>query len=76
MEKWTEHDIAKLKLHYKQFNIPSDQILKEREVLENFTEWFNAKFSPNNQFTPEDVADQLLKIRKSGKLPRIRKQKE
>jgi hypothetical protein len=75
MEKWNENDIAKLKLHYKQFNIPSDQILKEKDTLEKFTEWFNEKFTPNNQFIPEDVADQLLKLRKSGKLPRIRKQK-
>jgi len=73
MKKWSESEIEKLQLHYKQFNIPSDQILKERDTLEKYTEWFNEKFTPNNKFTPEEVADQLLKLRKSGKLPRIRK---
>jgi hypothetical protein len=76
MEKWNEHEIAKIQMHYKQFNVPSDQILKEKEVLENFTEWFNTKFSPDHKFTSEDVADQLLKLRKNGKLPKIRKQEE
>ena len=73
MEKWNEHEIEKLKLHYKQFNKPSDQIVKEKDVLEKFTEWFNEKFSPDKPFTPEEVADQLFKLRKNGKLPRIRK---
>jgi hypothetical protein len=73
MKKWNENDIEKLKLYYTQFNIPSDQILKKKDVLEKFTELFNEKFTPNNKFTPEEVADQLLKLRKSAKLPRIRK---
>jgi 5'-deoxynucleotidase YfbR-like HD superfamily hydrolase len=73
MTKWNENDIEKLKLYYTQFNTPSDQIIKEKDTLGKFTEWFNEKFAPNNQFSPEDVADQLLKLRKSGKLPRIRK---
>jgi 5'-deoxynucleotidase YfbR-like HD superfamily hydrolase len=73
MERWSEAEIEKLKLHYKQSNIPSDQILKERDKLENFTEWFNTKFSHDHQFAPEDIADQLLKLRKGGKLPRVRK---
>lgn len=73
MEKWSETEIEKLKLHYRQFNTPSDQILKERDTLEKYTEWFNAKYTPDHQFTPEDVADQLLKLRKGGKLPRVRK---
>ncbi|MFH1370791.1 MAG: hypothetical protein ABII09_05840 [Planctomycetota bacterium] len=73
MKKWNENDIEKLKLYYTQFNTPSDQIIKGKDTLGKFTEGFNEKFSPNIQFTPEDVADQLLKLRKSGKLPRIRK---
>ncbi|MGD8499154.1 MAG: hypothetical protein PVJ86_00815 [Phycisphaerales bacterium] len=73
MANWGKHEIEKLKLHYRQFNIPSDQILKDRDILERFTEWFNAKVTPNDEFVPKQVADQLLKLRKGGKLPRLRK---
>jgi len=72
MANWGKHKIEKLKLHYRQFNTPSDQIVKDKELLENFTSWFNAKLSPQEEFTPKEVADQLFKLRKSGKLPRIR----
>ncbi len=73
MRNWQEQEIEKLKLHYKQFNIPSDQIVKDNNLLQKFTSWFNAKFTPDSQFSPEQVADQLFKLRKSGKLPRVRK---
>ena len=73
MANWREQEIEKLKLHYRQFNIPSDQIIKDKEVLDKFTAWFNAKSTPKDEFTPKQVADQLLKLRKSAKLPRIRK---
>ncbi len=73
MASWGKDKIDKLKLHYRQFNTPSDQIVKDQDTLEKFTEWFNAKFSPQEEFTPKEVADQLFKLRKSGKLPRIRK---
>jgi len=72
MASWGKHKIEKLKLHYRQFNIPSDQIVKDQDTLEKFTEWFNVKFTPQEEFTPKEVADQLFKLRKSGKLPRIR----
>ena len=72
MANWGKHKIEKLKLHYRQFNTPSDQIVKDKKLLENFTSWFNEKFSPQEEFTPKEVADQLFKLRKSGKLPRIR----
>lgn len=72
MANWREQEIEKLKLHYRQFNIPSDQIIKDKDVLDRFTEWFNAKFTADDQFTAKQVADQLLKLRKGGKLPRVR----
>ena len=72
MASWGKHKIEKLKLHYIQFNTPSDQIVKDQELLETFTELFNAKITPQDEFTPKEVADQLFKLRKSGKLPRIR----
>ena len=72
MASWGKHKIEKLKLYYRQFNTPSDQIVKDQDLLEKFTEWFNAKFTPQDKFTPKEMADQLFKLRKSGKLPRIR----
>jgi len=72
MGNWGKPEIEKLKLHYKQINTPSDQIVKDKDFLEKFTLGFNAKFTPEEQFTPKEVADQLFKLRKSGKLPRIR----
>ena len=72
MANWEEQETEKLKLHYTQFNMPSDQIIKDKDVLGNFTQLFNTKFTPNNDFEAKQVADQLLKLRKSGKLPRIR----
>ena len=73
MKNWNEREIEKLKLHYKQFNVPSDQVVKEKDILEKFTEWFNTKYVTDKQFSSEEVAEQLFKLRKSGKLPRIRK---
>lgn len=72
MASWGKHKIEKLKLHYRKINIPSDQIVKDQDTLEKFTEWFNVQFTPQEEFTPKEMADQLFKLRKSGKLPRIR----
>ena len=72
MASWGKHKIEKLKLHYTQFNTPSDQIVKDQDLLGKFTEWFNAKFTPQEPVTPKEVADQLFRLRKSGNLPRIR----
>jgi len=73
MVSWTNDRKDRLKLHYEQFNTPSDEILKDRNLLEEFTSSFNTKFTPPEKFSPKDVAHQLLKLRKSGELPRIRR---
>jgi hypothetical protein len=41
--------------------MPSDQIIKDQDVLENFTSWFNEKFVKDEHFNPKEVADQLLR---------------
>jgi hypothetical protein len=71
MEKWNDTEIEKLKLWYRQNNVPSDQLIKDKDALDKFTEWFNAKLSCDK--TPKDVAGQLLALRKKGVLPRLRK---
>jgi 5'-deoxynucleotidase YfbR-like HD superfamily hydrolase len=73
MKKWNKNEIGELKLYYKQFNVPSDQIVKDKDTLENFTKGFNAKLDDNERFSSEEIADQLFKLRKGGKLPRVRK---
>ncbi len=70
MGKWNDTEIEKLKLWYQKNNVPSDQLIKDRDVLDNFTEWFNTKFGCDK--TSKDIADQLLKLRKKGLLPRLR----
>ena len=70
MENWGENEIEKLKLFYTQFNVPSDQIVKDKNVLEKFTSRFNTE--TDNKFSPKEIADQLFRIRKSGNLPTIR----
>ena len=73
MTNWGEYEIESLKLNYIEFNIPSDQIIKDKNVLEKFTTLLNAELKQNKDYAPKQVADELLKLRKSGKLPRIRK---
>lgn len=71
MEKWNDAEIEKLKLWYQQNNVPSDQLIKDKDALDKFTEWFNTKFGCDK--IPKDVAGQLLALRKKGLLPRLRK---
>jgi 5'-deoxynucleotidase YfbR-like HD superfamily hydrolase len=68
---WNDAEIEKLKLWYQQNDVPSDQLIKDNNALDGFTEWFNAKFGCNK--TSTDIADQLLTLRKKGILPRLRK---
>lgn len=72
MANWEKDKIEKLKLHYKQFNTPSDQIVKDQNILDKFTELFNTEFTPQEQITSKEIADQIFKLRKSAKLPRLR----
>ena len=71
MGKWNDTEIENLKLWYRQNNVPSDQLIKDKNALDDFTEQFNKKFGCDN--TPKDVAGQLLTLRKKGVLPRLRK---
>jgi len=71
MTDWKKEEIEKLQIFYKQNNAPSDEIVKDNTVLVEFTKWFNARIGSN--FSSKEVADQLFTLRKSGKLPRIRK---
>ncbi len=73
MEKWENARIEMLKLLYEENNVPSDQLVKDKDALKRFVAVFNQKVGQGSSYSDKEVADQLFKLRKSGKLPRIRK---
>ncbi|MHC4396665.1 MAG: hypothetical protein ACYS1A_13520 [Planctomycetota bacterium] len=72
MGKWESSEIEELKRFYKENNVPSDQLIKDKVILDTFAVSFNDRLSSGQNFTSKEVADKLFKLRKSGKLPRIR----
>jgi len=72
MGNWNSNEVEELKVFYKENNITSDQLVKDKIALEKFTSKFNSRISNGASFTSKEVADQLFKLRKSSKLPRIR----
>lgn len=72
MGNWGCVEIEELKKFYKENNVPSDQLVKDKTLLNKFATSFNNMLMLENHFTPEEVADRLFKLRKSGKLLRIR----
>jgi hypothetical protein len=72
MEKWGNIEIRELKSFYKENNVPSDQLVKDKAALDAFTSKFNNRVQSDQNFTSKEVADQLFKLRKGGKLPRVR----
>jgi len=72
MGKWESSETEELKRFYKENNVPSDQLVKDKVVLDTFADNFNDRLSSGKKFGSKEVADQLFKLRKSGRLPRIR----
>lgn len=72
MANWGSSEIDELSKSYKENDVPSDQLVKDKAALEVFVATFNARLESTETFTAKEVADQLFKLRKSGKLPRIR----
>jgi hypothetical protein len=73
MEKWSKKEIEELKNLYQENDVPSDQLIKDKVALDSFTANFNARVVKEVGFNSKEVADRLLKLRKSGKLPRLRR---
>jgi hypothetical protein len=73
MGNWTETQTRELKDLYVEANVPSDQLLKDKTTLDTFVRTFNSRLDGNAEFTAEEMASKLLRLRKSGKLPRIRR---
>ena len=73
MGKWGNNEIEELKSLYQENNVPSDQLVKNKIALDSFTVSFNARIGTGVEFNSEEIADRLFKLRKSGKLPRLRR---
>jgi hypothetical protein len=73
MGKWNSSEIEELKRFYQENNVPSDRLVKDKDALDRFAAEFNNRVRHTPNLTPKEIADQLFKLRKSGKLPRIRK---
>ena len=72
MGQWTDNAVEVLKELYVETDIPSDTLIKKKEFLLEFTSKLNSKLPDQRDFTSEEAASQLLKIRKKGDLPTIR----
>ena len=72
MAKWSQEAVELLKQLYKNNGVPSDELLKDPAKLEDLRNSLNQTLSSEGHFSSKEVADRLLKIRKSGKLPRLR----
>jgi hypothetical protein len=72
MGNWGSKEVEELQIFYKENDIPSDQLVKDRAALDKFVETLNNKLGIDNCFSVKEVADKLFKLRKSCKLPLIR----
>ena len=68
---WASNEIESLKSVYVETDVPSDALIKNRDALEDFTA-SNERIGVSGRFTPEEVAGELLRLRKGGSLPRLR----
>jgi hypothetical protein len=71
MKVWDSGMVDALVDLYIQQDITSDSLIKDSEALAAFTKSLNARLGQT--FSPEEVGGELLKLRKSRKLPRIRR---
>ena len=67
--EWNSHLKAELKWMYHENSIPVDQLNKEKYLLILFTTKFNMRIGQTtNPYTPDDIIEQLITLRKSAKL--------
>ena len=72
MGEWTTEAREQLSKLYVEINITSDELIKDKDALIGFAASLNSSLSCPNEFTSEQVAGEILRMRKKGKLPRIR----
>ncbi len=72
MAEWDNTAIEELKNLYIETDIPSDPLIKDKAALINFTENLNSRLASKPNYSDEDVAGMLFKLRKKANLPKIR----
>jgi hypothetical protein len=75
MGDWTTDELERLKRLYKETGIPSDELVKDTVALDRFTTDFRSRLKSaglDRDIQTKEIADQLFRLRKTGKLPRIR----
>ena len=72
-KEWTEQMDRELKWLYHENNIPTGQLRVDEHNLALFTAKFNSIMANGeNQFTPGEVMNRLIRLRKSGRLGALR----
>ena len=71
--KWPEHADRELKWLYDENKVPDSQLRKNKMLLTLFTTKLNNRLKKNQHYTPDEVTGRLEKLRKSGKLPQLRR---
>lgn len=59
---------------YKSFAVPSDKIVADSEVSNQFTDKVNRRLPSADPTDPRTVNSRLLTLRKQGRLPRLARQ--
>ena len=73
LPKWPEHADQELKWLYHENKVPNSQLLKNKMLLTLFTSKLNNRLKKIQHYTPDEVTDRLEKLRRSGKLPTLRR---
>ena len=63
--------IDELKAIYVRFNVPSDQLVQDRELGDKFVAKLRAESS--TEMDGEEILQTLVTLRKKGELPRLRR---
>jgi site-specific DNA-methyltransferase (adenine-specific) len=73
LPKWPEHADQELKWLYHENKVPDSQLRKNKMLLALFTSKLNNRLKKIQHYTPDEVTNRLEKLRKSGKLPVLRR---
>ena len=57
---------------YEEFDVPADRVVTDRKLREEVAEAVRSR-SDHRRVTTQQVMRQLLRLRKSGQLPRLRR---
>jgi len=72
MTEWSEQHVEILKALYEENDVPSDSLIGDGAALSRFAQEVNRRLG-GAALSDEEVAEELLRLRKGGKLPRLRR---